>query len=89
MIWSSTATGNTSHYNSLGDKVISESVTLQKDKYYYMELYQSKSYQSYYYKYVDYLQISVEIPNPDDDVVGNVFAVHKFSTSFDPDPEIL
>ena len=69
--------------------MISESVYLEKDKYYYMELYQSKSYSSWYYKYADYLQISVEIPNDNDNVTGNVFGVHKFRTFFDPDPEIL
>ena len=59
MIWTNTATGNTSHFNTLGDSIISENVYLEKDKYYYMELYQTKSYSSYYYKYADYLQISV------------------------------
>ena len=54
-----------------------------------MELYQSKSYSSYYYKYGDYLQISVEVPNDDPNIIGNSFAVHKFTSSFYPEPEIL
>ena len=54
-----------------------------------MELYQSKSYSSWYYKYADYLQISVEVPNDDSSIRGNAYAVHQFHTFFDPDPEIL
>ena len=41
-----------------------------------MELYQTKSYSSYYYKYADYLQISVEVPNADPNIQGNAYAVH-------------
>lgn len=55
LIWSNRATGNTSHFNTLGDQIISEGVSLEKDQYYYMELYQSKSYSSYFSRYADYL----------------------------------
>ena len=55
-----------------------------------MELYQTKSQFSWYYLFPDYLQISVEVPNTSlKKKLGNVFAVHKFNTSFTPEPQIM
>ena len=54
-----------------------------------MELYHTKTRFSSWYKYTDYLQIGAEIPTEDPNIEGEVFAVHNFSTHFDPDPEIM
>ena len=86
IIWSNHKTGNTSHHNTQGDQIISKEIELKKGRYYYMELYHTKFRGSYYREYSDYLQISVEVPNNDPKKLGNIFAVHKFNTSFTPEP---
>ena len=59
---------------------------MEAEQYYYMELLHNRYNYGSYYRYTDYLQIGAEIPTDDPDIEGEVFAVHNFSTHFDPDP---
>ena len=89
MIWSNTETGNTSYYNTDGDHIVSDEIYMQEGKYYYMELYHTRTNHGNYYKYTDYLQIRAEVLTNEPSTEGEVFAVHNFSTHFEHESEIM